>query len=327
MITVFLFSYNHSSFIEEAIESILEQVTTFNFKIIICDDCSSDNTQNIIKKYKKNFPDRISLILRKKNLGYQRSILYALKDCDTKYTAILEGDDFWTDVNKLQKQVDYLEENPFVSLCTHWVKTKDESAKNIHEDAFSGQNYPMHMDKHFLFNPDAANSPQCTGYHVLSWVFKSEIIKKIPHWIIYQRGFDDVFFVVLLQYGNCYCLPSFMGTYRINKSSSWAPLNERIQSVSFIHYLFRIKYSFVIYHSRVIEILNINLKNFKIWPATLKENKILFIEIFKISLRDPKISLELFEFFMCVWFYQIFNSVTNELKIKIGKYNPFSVFK
>jgi glycosyltransferase involved in cell wall biosynthesis len=327
LITVFLFSYNHSSFIEQAVDSILAQVTSFSFKIIICDDCSSDTTQSIIKKYKKNFPDKISLILRKKNLGYQKSILSALKESETKYAAILEGDDFWTEPNKLQRQVDFLENNPDVSLCTHWVKTKDESGKKTHEDAFSGQIYPARMDKYFLFDPEKPNSPQCTGYHLLSWVFKSEIIKKIPHWIIHQRGFDDVFFVVLLQYGNCYCIPAFMGTYRINKSSSWAPLNDRIQSVSFIHYLFRIKYSFLIYRSRVKEILEINLKNFKNWPSTHIENKVLFTEIFKISLRDPKISLELFEFFICVWFYQIFNSVTSELKIKIGKYNPFSVFK
>ena len=197
MITVFLFSYNHSSFIEQAVDSILAQVTSFHFKIIICDDCSSDNTQSIIKKYKKNFPDKISLILRKKNLGYQKSILSALKESETKYAAILEGDDFWTEPNKLQRQVDFLENNPNVSLCTHWVKTKDESGKKTHEDAFSGQIYPARMDKYFLFDPEKPNSPQCTGYHLLSWVFKSEIIKKIPHWIIHQRGFDDVFFVVL----------------------------------------------------------------------------------------------------------------------------------
>ena len=322
-----MFTFQHEKYVDIALHSILNQRTNFKFKIIICDDCSSDNTQNIIKRYKKKFPDRISLILRKKNLGYQRSILYALKECNTKYTAILEGDDFWTDSNKLQKQVDFLENNPNVSLCTHWVKTKDESGKKTHEDAFSGQIYPARMDKYFLFDPENPNSPQCTGYHLLSWVFKSEIIKKIPHWIIHQRGFDDVFFVVLLQYGNCYCIPSFMGTYRINKSSSWAPLNDRIQSVSFIHYLFRIKYSFLIYRSRVKEILEINLKNFKNWPSTLIENKVLFTEIFKISLRDPKISVGLFEFFVCVWLYQIFNSVTNGFKIKVGKYNRFGLFK
>ena len=322
-----MFTFQHEKYVDIALHSILNQRTNFKFKIIICDDCSSDNTQNIIKRYKKKFPDRISLILRKKNLGYQRSILYALKECNTKYTAILEGDDFWTDSNKLQKQVDFLENNPNVSLCTHWVKTKDESGKKTHEDAFSGQIYPARMDKYFLFDPEKPNSPQCTGYHLLSWVFKSEIIKKIPHWIIHQRGFDDVFFVVLLQYGNCYCIPAFMGTYRINKSSSWAPLNDRIQSVSFIHYLFRIKYSFLIYRSRVKEILEINLKNFKNWPSTLIENKVLFTEIFKISLRDPKISVGLFEFFVCVWLYQIFNSVTNGFKIKVGKYNRFGLFK
>ena len=128
------------------------QVTTFKFKIIICDDCSSDNTQNIIKRYKKNFPDRISLILRKKNLGYQKSILYALKGCDTKYTAILEGDDFWTDSNKLQKQVDYLEQNPDCSLCTHWIQAKDEASQGISKNRFSGKNKPTILTSNLMFD-------------------------------------------------------------------------------------------------------------------------------------------------------------------------------
>lgn len=319
MITVFLFSYNHFSFIEKAIDSILEQVTTFKFKIIICDDCSSDNTQIIIKRYKKNFPDRISLILRKKNLGYQKSILYALKECDTKYTAILEGDDFWTNPKKLQIQVDFLEDNPHCSLCTHWIKTQDQIDSDICEDAFSSKEKPQIFDKDFLFLPDLKTSPKGTGYHILSWVFRTNLIKEIPSWVVKIRGFDDVFFVVLLQYGSCHCIQSFMGTYRLNTLSSWTNLNFRLKGLAQLHFLFRIKFSFPNYSKRINSLLYLEAKGWKNWPLKLSESKILINEVIKIILKDPWIGILLFNFISKILLNHAYFFALSYSRIKIGK--------
>ena len=294
MITVFLFSYNHFSFIEKAIESILVQVTTFKFKIIICDDCSSDNTQNIIKRYKKNFPDRISLILRKKNLGYQKSILYALKDCDTKYTAILEGDDFWTDSNKLQKQVTYLEQNPDCSLCTHWIQAKDEASQGISKNRFSGKNKPTSLTSNLMFDLSNPRSPMATGHHILSWVFRSKLMKlKPPSWIFRVKGLDDVLFILMLEHGYCYCIPKTMGTYRINSKSSWAPLNQFAKEISHLHYLIRVKKSFRQYSKKIRKVLHHKAHRLSFMEFNTKQSSAIVLEVVKLVKRDPYISLSI----------------------------------
>lgn len=118
MITVLIITYNHENTIARAIESVLNQKTKFNFKVRIYDDASNDNTFKIIKKYVSNYSDRITLIRRRKNLG-EKNQFYALHDIKTKYFAILDGDDYWCDENKLQIQIEILENNNDCSFCAH----------------------------------------------------------------------------------------------------------------------------------------------------------------------------------------------------------------
>jgi glycosyltransferase involved in cell wall biosynthesis len=319
LITVFLFSYNHSSFIEQAVDSILAQVTSFNFKIIICDDFSTDKTQDLLLNYKERYPDKISLILREKNLGYQKSILYALNYCDTKYIAILEGDDFWSDSNKLQKQVTYLEQNPDCSLCTHWIKTKDQTGNGIHEDSFSSKDKPQTFDKDFLFLPNVNTSPKGTGYHMLSWVFRTNHIKEIPSWIVKIRGFDDVMFVVLLQHGYCYCIQSFMGTYRLNDKSSWTNLNSRVKGIAQLYFLFRIRFSFPNYSKKISDLLYLEAKGWKNWPLNFLDGKIILNEVIKITLKDLWIGILLLYFVSKILLNHAYFFALSYSKIKIGK--------
>lgn len=110
-LSVCIITYNHSRFIDKAIQSVLNQNTTFDFEIIIADDCSSDNTRDIILSYKEQFPDKFKLIFQESNVGPKRNFYDLLTGSDKKYISYLEGDDFWIDDNKLQKQFDYLENN------------------------------------------------------------------------------------------------------------------------------------------------------------------------------------------------------------------------
>lgn len=115
LVTVICMAFNHEKYISSAIEGFLLQKTTFPFEIIIHDDCSTDNTANIIKQYENKYPHLL-------NCTYEPENLYSKKDrplrrfaekCRTraKYEAICEGDDYWIDTNKLQRQIDYMEAN------------------------------------------------------------------------------------------------------------------------------------------------------------------------------------------------------------------------
>jgi glycosyltransferase involved in cell wall biosynthesis len=122
VLTVLLITYNHDRWITKAIESILEQETDFSFIIKIFDDCSSDNTVEICKKYLEKYPNKIELIVNEGNIGPYKNKKNAFYSVNTKYCAFLEGDDYWCDKTKLQQQFDILEKYPKYSMCGHNTK-------------------------------------------------------------------------------------------------------------------------------------------------------------------------------------------------------------
>lgn len=115
MVSVSLICYNQEKYIEECLNSIITQKTSFPFEIIVGDDCSTDNTLSIINKIAKDH-ENIVVLKRAKNLGLQRNIVDVISHCSGKYIALLEGDDFWIDENKLQKQYEVLENNIEVAV-------------------------------------------------------------------------------------------------------------------------------------------------------------------------------------------------------------------
>lgn len=113
LVSVWMVTYNHEKFIAQALESVLMQKTNFNYEIVIGEDCSTDNTKCILKEFQNKFPTIINAIYQEKNVGaFRNAYEFVLPKCRGKYVACLEGDDYWTDPNKLQKQVDFLEANP-----------------------------------------------------------------------------------------------------------------------------------------------------------------------------------------------------------------------
>lgn len=120
LVSVCCITYNHAPYISQCVDGFLMQKTSFPYEIIINDDCSSDGTTEILKEYAEKYPDLIQLILHDENQyskGIRRilaTFVYPL--VKGKYIAICEGDDYWTDPNKLQKQVDFLESHPDYGL-------------------------------------------------------------------------------------------------------------------------------------------------------------------------------------------------------------------
>ena len=118
-----MLTYNQEQFISQAIDSILMQKSNFNYQLVIGEDCSTDKTRIICEKFANQYPKKIKLLPSLgKNIGLIGNYMRTIKECDGKYMAICDGDDYWFDELKLQKQVDILEENPDYSIVYTKVK-------------------------------------------------------------------------------------------------------------------------------------------------------------------------------------------------------------
>ena len=130
LVSISCITYNHVNFIRDAIEGFLMQKTTFPIEILIHDDASTDGTENIIREYEAKFPDIIKPIYEKENQwvkGRRGSAVFNFPRARGKYIALCEGDDYWTDQYKLQKQVDFLEENNEYGLVSTAINCVDEN--------------------------------------------------------------------------------------------------------------------------------------------------------------------------------------------------------
>lgn len=125
-VSIFCMVYNHEPFLKECLDGFLMQKCNFDFQIIIGEDCSTDKSREIILDYAYRNPRKFKLLLHDKNIGASENQRLVFENCTGKYIAMCEGDDYWTDPLKLQKQVDFLEKNEDFSMCFHCANIKIE---------------------------------------------------------------------------------------------------------------------------------------------------------------------------------------------------------
>lgn len=173
MVSVVLITYNHEKYIEEAIEGVLMQEITFPIELIIANDNSPDNTddivKNILKKHSKSFI--IRYINQQENKGMIANFIDALSQCNGKYIAFCEGDDYWVEPLKLQKQVNFLEENLEYGLVATDFNILHQLSGKMEESLFKNDpvRFPIYSDfKEFLLA--AGYMAPCT------WVLRKEFL-------------------------------------------------------------------------------------------------------------------------------------------------------
>jgi glycosyltransferase involved in cell wall biosynthesis len=197
MVSVDMITYKHESFIKQAIEGVLMQKTNFEYDLIIADDCSPDNTEEIVRNIIATHPKGhfIKYFRHEKNIGMQPNGMFAVKQCKGKYIALCEGDDYWTDSNKLQKQVDFLENNSAFSLVGHFaVNSNNKMIGVFDKEDFSFEDIYFRN----LSIPTA------------SIVFRNNI--EIPKWVKKVYGGDRALIFLCAKSGNLKVLP-FVGSY------------------------------------------------------------------------------------------------------------------
>lgn len=139
-VAVWMLTYNHEDFIIKSIEGVMKQKTIYPLILFIAEDCSTDKTRSLVKRYAKKHPKKIKLFLAPQNLGVSNITgIHILNykrvfESGAKYIAMCEGDDYWTDPFKIQKQVDFLENNNKYVLCGHPFKNKfpDNSESEVY---------------------------------------------------------------------------------------------------------------------------------------------------------------------------------------------------
>lgn len=205
LVSILCLTYNHEKYIQTALKGFLNQNTDFSYEIIIADDCSTDTTIHLLKKYQELYVDKIKLISNTKNIGVHQNFLNSISQCSGKYIALCEGDDYWIDNNKLQKQVDFLNNNPQYVLTYSGVQAHQEG--KIDYNYVGGIKWDLESDK--LKSVQSINT--------LTVVFKN-IISEFPIEINTSGVIDSFIWSLLGNYGRAhYCNNILPSIYRIHK--------------------------------------------------------------------------------------------------------------
>ena len=174
-VSVCMVTYNQEKYIAQAIESVLMQKTDFKFRLIIGDDASTDGTTEIIKQYAKKYPDIVKPIFHEKNVGAANNSICLYNCARTEYVAICDGDDYWIDEYKLQKQIDFLDKHRNCSICFTKVKV-------FYED---NPNYEEIVPDNKILRKRYLTAVDLLGYNFIttvSVVWRWKFISGLPEW-------------------------------------------------------------------------------------------------------------------------------------------------
>lgn len=203
ILTVVMLVYNKAAYLSDAIESVLGQKCTYTYKLLISDDCSSDNSLAIARSYQKRFPDKIDIIEHRTNCGVIANSIDAYQSITTKYISICDADDFYCSKHKLQRQISYMEQHPECSISFHkalnyYVKTGVKTLSNP-------------CQKKVLTIKDMAVSNYISSCTVM---FRNYINGKLPEWYADVTTNDLPLNLIMANEGDIHFIPSVMSVYR-----------------------------------------------------------------------------------------------------------------
>jgi glycosyltransferase involved in cell wall biosynthesis len=215
LVSIICSAYNHEDYIAEALDGFVMQKTSFPFEIIVHDDASTDKTASIVKDYERKFPELFSNIYQRENqfskaIGSITKLTYTV--AKGKYIALCEGDDYWIDENKLQKQVDFLESNADYCICFHRVYELQDQIL-----ALSDFNTSEKEESYTIEDLSKGNI-----IHTPSVIFRNRLIEKFPDWFLHSPINDYVLHMLNARHGKIKYLPEPMSVYRKHNQGIWS---------------------------------------------------------------------------------------------------------
>lgn len=212
-------AYNHVDYIRQCLDGFVMQKTSFPIEVLIHDDASTDGTQDIIREYADKYPDIIIPIYQTVNQyskGVKVSLIYNYSRAKGKYIALCEGDDYWTDPYKLQKQVDFLESHPDYVMCSHRFDQYYEEERRLEkeqDESFHGADYDL---KNLIGGKWLTQT--------LTVMYRRSALD-LQHYESYGMSMDIILFYALLKEGKGYCFPDVMGVYRYHNGGVWSEVS------------------------------------------------------------------------------------------------------
>lgn len=271
-ISCHIITYNQKDYIKDCIEGVLMQKVNFSMEIIIGDDNSTDGTREILKDYAKKYPDLIRLNLREvrgSGIPGKDNFVSTLEMCNGEYVSLCDGDDYWTDSLKLQKQVDFLEANPEYVLCFHQVDLLQEG--KVKED-----NMTAKVSETTTINDLAKGN----YIHTCSVVYRNNLFSELPKYFSESPVGDYFLHLLNARYGSIKYIAEIMGVYRVHGTSVWSSKSQQDQIDLWVPFLENIKPNF---SSEVQDILNSQIAFYtkpiktekKVWNLRNIKNKII----------------------------------------------------
>ena len=222
MVTVVCITYNHELYIAEALESFVSQITNFKFLVFVGDDCSTDSTPKIVQQYAEKYPDTIVPFLREENMGGmgKRNLIDLCEHASSPYIATCEGDDYWCDPYKLQKQFDYMEEHPDYRIC--FCKTRIQAPEDWYFSSYyiandDGERVIPDCKPGYRLPPAPLTAKQCIDYlpcHTSSVFYRWDYALTVPEWFYDGVIGDHPIFLLQLGMGQAGYITDIGSVYR-----------------------------------------------------------------------------------------------------------------
>ena len=215
-LSVVMITYNHERYIAQAIESALAQKVNFPCEIVIGEDCSTDGTRGIIADLAGRHPKQVRPLFRTQNLGANRNFADTLAACKGEYVAFLEGDDYWTSVDKLQRQVDFLDTHPDCAICCTRVRFLDETGRAEYDT------FPLVPAGAYTID----DLLKANFIITCSTVLRRNLVGPLPPWFFTMKQGDYPLFVMAARHGKIELFDELTAAYRVHGGGAWSSLSQ-----------------------------------------------------------------------------------------------------